>query len=211
MYLWQDLAVEAVEMYYKWDSSGKSMHCTVEGEASSLHIPNPGSRTADTLSFPGFALGGIAQGTTKALLKRADKCFLSSGRDRHAIVWELRCRIPPDPWKENSDSRCISAIPGNTAANLTPSCLWIPFGPECSIRGAVTATHSQSCSRLQGHKSLRSLWRSVFWEQLEGAQLWCFCASHLALQTAVWEAKGVCYIIIAHPVIPSFLVLAKKH
>lgn len=66
------------------------MHCIVEGEVSTVHIPNTGCRTAGTLSFPSFAPGGTAQSITKAPAETADKCFLSPGQDRHTIVWELR-------------------------------------------------------------------------------------------------------------------------
>ena len=62
------------------------MHCILEGEASIIHVANPGSRTADTLSFRGLAPGGMAQGITKVPAEMADKRFLSSEKDSHAIV-----------------------------------------------------------------------------------------------------------------------------
>lgn len=67
-------------------------------------------------------------------------------------------------------------------------------------RSYTKAIHSQSCSSLQGPKPLGSLWRFRFGEQFEGTQSGSVCASHLALQTVAWEAKGrgVYYTIIAH-------------
>lgn len=48
--------------------------------------------------------GGMAQGITKVPAETADKLFLSSEKDSHAIVREPRCRIPPDPWKDGKFS-----------------------------------------------------------------------------------------------------------
>lgn len=69
----------------------KSMHCILEGEASIIHFANLGSRTADTLSFCSLAPGGMAQGITKVPAEKTDKRFLSSEKDRHAIVQEPHC------------------------------------------------------------------------------------------------------------------------
>lgn len=67
------------------------MHCLVEGEASSIRIPNPGSRTAGTLSlfypFPALLLVAWPGALQKRLLKWVDN--LRTGQDRHTIVWEL--------------------------------------------------------------------------------------------------------------------------
>lgn len=38
--------------------------------------------------------------------------------------------------------------------------------------------------------NLWALWRLGFCEQFKGGQLQFFCASHLALQAAAWEARG---------------------
>lgn len=65
------------------------MHCILEGEASTSHLSNPGSRTADTL--PCLAPGGMAQGVRKVPAETANKCFLSSEKDRHAFVFEPCC------------------------------------------------------------------------------------------------------------------------
>lgn len=70
---------------------GKGMHCILEGEASITHITNPGSRTADTLSFRSLAPAGMAQGVIKVPAETADKRFLFSEKDSHAIVREPRC------------------------------------------------------------------------------------------------------------------------
>lgn len=62
------------------------MRCILEGEASIIHITNPGSRTADTLSFPSSAPGGVAQGVVKVPAEMADKRFLfSEGQSRYCV------------------------------------------------------------------------------------------------------------------------------
>lgn len=65
---------------------GKGTRCILEGEASIIHTTNPGSRTADTLSFRSLAPGGVAQGVVKLPAEMADKRFLFSEKDSCAIV-----------------------------------------------------------------------------------------------------------------------------
>lgn len=67
------------------------MHCILEGEASIIHITSPGSRTADALSFCSLGPSGMVQGIIKVPAETADKRFLFSEKDSHAIVQEPRC------------------------------------------------------------------------------------------------------------------------
>lgn len=146
-------------------------------------------------------------GHYKSLLKRNASC----PRDRTGTLLCGSCAgIPPDPWKEIHGKKiqllaALAIVLGTRLQTWLRAVSETTLGPSASIQGAVKAIRSQSCSSLQGIEPLWSLWRSGFYEQFEGAQLWSFCASHLALQTAAWEEKGqgVCYIIIAYPVIPG--------
>lgn len=211
MHLWQDQAVEAVEMSYKWSSFGEevgggSMHSRVEGEAFSIYIPNPGSRTAGALSFflilshfcsrwhgPGHYKSPCWNGPINASCPQDRTGTPLCGSCAAGFLQTLGKR------KKKSASRCISYSPGNRTANLTPDCQWNNFGsewlPPRSCESHFTfILHGPSCSSLQGNEALRSLWRLGVCEQL-----WSFCASHPALQTAAWSAVQLLLI-------PSFLV-----
>lgn len=140
----------------------------------------------------------------KPLLKRADKCFLPSGQDRHAIVRELRRRIPPDPWKKKkkSASRCISYSPGNRTANLTPDCQWNNFGSEWLPPRSCESHTRPELFEPAGKRSSAEL--------VETGGLWA-AVIFLCFTPRSADNSLVCCTIIAHPVIPGFLVLAKKH
>lgn len=56
------------------------------GKVSVPHVTNPGNKTADVLSFCCLAPCGMAQGTVKVPAETADKHFLLSEEDSHAIV-----------------------------------------------------------------------------------------------------------------------------
>lgn len=67
------------------------MHCMLVGEVSVIRVTNLANKTADVLSFCCLAPCGIAQGTVKVPAETADKHFLLSEEDSHAIVREPCC------------------------------------------------------------------------------------------------------------------------
>lgn len=214
MHLWQDQAVEAVEMSYKWSSFGEevgggSMHSRVEGEAFSIYIPNPGSRTAGALSFflilshfcsrwhgPGHYKSPCWNGPINASCPQDRTGTPLCGSCAAGFLQTLGKR------KKKSASRCISYSPGNRTANLTPDCQWNNFGSE--------RLPPRSCESHTRPELFEPAGKRSSAELVEIGGLWA-AVIFLCFTPRSADSSLVCCTIIAHPVIPGFLVLAKKH
>lgn len=170
------------------------MHCLVEGEASSIHIPNPGSRTAGTLSFfyPFPVLLPVAW--PRALQKpcwsrpRNASRFLRTGQARYCVGGSCTAEI------HGKKIRLLAGIVlGTWLQTELPAVTETTLGPSASKQGAMKAMHSPSCSSLQEMKLDGAWGDSCSWAAWGRTVVTFLCFTPCSTDSSLGSSLGMLY------------------